>query len=339
MLKIGELALRAGVTVRTLHHYDGLGLLSPSTRSNGGNRLYSEADAARLGRIQVLKQGGHSLEQIKQMLQADSLSPAELISRQLESLAAQQRHIEKLRVRLLRLNQKIGKGTVLLGIDWIDMLEMLALQEEVLSASEIAALLAVEERLDDVERDWELLVADVQSAIAAQTPGHSPHAQALAWRWMRLVHLTVAEDAELAFKLTALQRNSRRAQQLNGIHDAMLDWVMVAFVHARAALMVNYLTPAEQQDLTQRQLEHLWQWQPLIAQAREHQRNGLEAASPGMQELARQWLGLFRASHYGDDPELERKVRHAYAQEPGLSAYTGLNDSLVHFIHRALALI
>lgn len=339
MLKIGELALRAGVTVRTLHHYDGLGLLSPSARSNGGSRLYSPADAARLGRIQLLKQGGHSLDQIKQMLQADSLSPTELISRQLESLAVQQRQIEKLRVRLLRLNQTVCKGAVLLGVDWIDRLEMLVLQEEVLSESEIAVLLAVEERLDDLERDWEVLVADVQSAMAAQMPDHCAHAQALAWRWMRLVHLTVAEDTGLAFKLTALQRNSRRAQQLNGIHDAMLDWVMTAFTHARVALLGNYLTPTEQRDLTRRQLEHLWQWQPLIALAREHQRNGLEAASPGMQELARQWWGLFRASHYGDDLELERKVRHAYEQEPGLSRYTGLDDSLSQFIRRALALI
>lgn len=180
------------------------------------------------------------------MLQADSLSPAELISRQLESLAVQQRQIEKLRVRLLRLNQTVCKGAVLLGVDWIDRLEMLVLQEEVLSESEIAALLAVEERLDDLERDWEVLVADVQSAMAAQMPDHCAHAQALAWRWMRLVHLTVAEDTGLAFKLTALQRNSRRAQQLNGIHDAMLDWVMTAFTHARVALLGNYLTPTEQ---------------------------------------------------------------------------------------------
>ncbi|WP_080925917.1 MerR family transcriptional regulator [Pseudomonas chlororaphis] len=339
MLKVGELALRAGMTVRTLHHYDSLGLLSPSARSSSGNRLYSEADATRLSRIQLLKQNGHSLGQIKQMLEAGSQPPRTLISQQLDSLAAQQRHIEKLRVRLLRLNQKAGKGTLHLGSDWIGTLEMLVLQEEVLSESEVAALQAIEDRLDNLEPSWEALVSDVQSAITAQVSENSLCARTLAWRWMRLVHLTVGEDAELAFKLTLLQRNSQRAQQLNYIHSDMLDWIMVSFTYARLALFSTYLTSSEHEDLASRQLHHLWQWQPLITLAREHQRNGHDITSPGVRELAQQWRRLFRASHYGDDLELERKVRHAYEREPELSKYTGLNNSLLEFINRALAVI
>lgn len=339
MLKVGELALRAGMTVRTLHHYDSLGLLSPSARSSSGNRLYSEADATRLSRIQLLKQNGHSLSQIKHMLEVGSGLPGALISQQLDSLAAQQRHIEKLRIRLLRLNQRAGKGTLLLGYDWMGILEMLVLQEEVLSESDVATLQTIEARLDNFEPDWEALVSDVQSAIAAQVSENSACARALAWRWMRLVHLTVAEDAELAFKLTTLQRNSLRAQQLNNIHSDMLNWVMVSFAYARLAIFKTYLTTSEYEDLKDRQLHHLWQWQPLIALAREHQRNGHDVTSAGVREMAQQWHRLFRASHYGDDLELERKVRHAYEQEPDLSQYTGLNNTLLAFISQALAVI
>ena len=50
--KVGELAARTGLTVRTLHHYDAIGLLSPSGRTgsahNSGHRLYTAADLARL---------------------------------------------------------------------------------------------------------------------------------------------------------------------------------------------------------------------------------------------------------------------------------------------------
>lgn len=339
MLKIGELARRAGMTVRTLHHYDSLGLLSPSARSSGGNRLYSEADAARLGRIQLLKQNGYALGQIKQMLEAGSQPPRALIAQQLDSLAVQQQHIETLRVRLLRLDQRACKGTLLLGRDWVGTLEMLVLQETVLCDSEVAALQAIEDRLDNFEPDWEALVADVASAMAAQVSERSACARALAWRWMRRVHLTVDADAQLAFKLTALQRNSPRAQQLNSIHGELLDWIMVSFAHARLALFSNYLTPSEQQDLTNRQLHHLWQWQPLIALAREHHRNSHDVTSAGVREMARQWRELFRASHYGDDLALERNVRHAYEREPDLSQYTGLDSSLLAFVRRALAVI
>ena len=50
-LKVGELARRTGLTVRTLHHYDEIGLLAPSQRSDSGYRLYSQADVQRLHAI------------------------------------------------------------------------------------------------------------------------------------------------------------------------------------------------------------------------------------------------------------------------------------------------
>jgi predicted transcriptional regulator len=50
---VGELARLAGVSVRTLHHYDHIGLLVPSERTAAGYRQYSAADVARLHRILV----------------------------------------------------------------------------------------------------------------------------------------------------------------------------------------------------------------------------------------------------------------------------------------------
>jgi DNA-binding transcriptional MerR regulator len=47
-MKVGELARRTGLTVRTLHHYDEIGLLSPSARTESGHRLYGQADVLRL---------------------------------------------------------------------------------------------------------------------------------------------------------------------------------------------------------------------------------------------------------------------------------------------------
>ena len=43
-LKVGELARRTGLTVRTLHHYDEIGLVRPSLRTDSGHRLYTAAD-------------------------------------------------------------------------------------------------------------------------------------------------------------------------------------------------------------------------------------------------------------------------------------------------------
>jgi DNA-binding transcriptional MerR regulator len=60
LLKVGDLARRTGLTVRTLHHYDEVGLLKPSGRSDAGYRLYSQADVQRLHGIQIGVVGGAS---------------------------------------------------------------------------------------------------------------------------------------------------------------------------------------------------------------------------------------------------------------------------------------
>src|SRR5207253_5602391 len=78
-LKVGELARRTGLTVRTLHHYDELGLLKPSLHTEAGHRLYTAADVARLQRILSLRQLGFSLEEIRDCLDRPGFSPLEVI--------------------------------------------------------------------------------------------------------------------------------------------------------------------------------------------------------------------------------------------------------------------
>lgn len=67
-MTVGELAGKMGTTVRTLQYYDREGLLSPSSESEGGRRLYTYKDMVRLHQIQALKSLGFSLGDIKNRL-------------------------------------------------------------------------------------------------------------------------------------------------------------------------------------------------------------------------------------------------------------------------------
>ena len=89
MLKVGELASRSGLTVRTLHHYDSIGLLTPSARSDAGYRLYNRNDIARLHRIQALRRFGMALADIAAFLDSPDASPAAIIGRQIAALDQQ----------------------------------------------------------------------------------------------------------------------------------------------------------------------------------------------------------------------------------------------------------
>jgi MerR family transcriptional regulator, thiopeptide resistance regulator len=71
MRRIGEVAAATGLTVRTLHHYDEIGLLAASERSEAGYRLYSDADVRRLYRIVAFRRLGFALSQIAPLLDRD----------------------------------------------------------------------------------------------------------------------------------------------------------------------------------------------------------------------------------------------------------------------------
>ncbi|MDA8061251.1 MAG: MerR family transcriptional regulator, partial [Actinomycetota bacterium] len=70
--KVGQLAAETGLTVRALHHYDHLGLVSPSARSAAGYRLYVEADVERLYQVLALRQLGLPLDAIGEVLDGAS---------------------------------------------------------------------------------------------------------------------------------------------------------------------------------------------------------------------------------------------------------------------------
>src|SRR5213076_3351330 len=66
--KIGEVASRMGISVRTLRHYDEIGLLKPAHRSSTGHRLYTDRDLARLQKIVAFRKLGFSLTHIRTVL-------------------------------------------------------------------------------------------------------------------------------------------------------------------------------------------------------------------------------------------------------------------------------
>ena len=111
-MQIGEVAARTELSLRTIRHYEETGLVIPSARSQGGFRLYTETDVARLMVIRRMKPLGFTLDQMRDLLDAtDRLDSGEALDggereallervRGYEQAAAEQ--VEKLRVQLAR---------------------------------------------------------------------------------------------------------------------------------------------------------------------------------------------------------------------------------------------
>jgi DNA-binding transcriptional MerR regulator len=81
-MNVGEVAALAGITVRTLHHYDRIGLLSPSGRTASGYRQYSPADLDRLHQVLLYRELGFPLEEVATLLDDPSADPEAHLRRQ-----------------------------------------------------------------------------------------------------------------------------------------------------------------------------------------------------------------------------------------------------------------
>ncbi|RWZ75556.1 MerR family transcriptional regulator [Streptomyces albidoflavus] len=111
-MQIGEVAARTELSLRTIRHYEETGLVIPSARSQGGFRLYTETDVARLMVIRRMKPLGFTLDQMRDLLDAtdhldarDELDPDEreaLLQRVREYERSTAEQVEKLRVQLAR---------------------------------------------------------------------------------------------------------------------------------------------------------------------------------------------------------------------------------------------
>lgn len=88
LYRVGELARIAGVTVRTLHHYDRIGLLRPTGRSGSGYRLYGTQDLLRLQQIHIGRSLGLSLEEIRRTLDDPDFDRRGALVAQREKLVA-----------------------------------------------------------------------------------------------------------------------------------------------------------------------------------------------------------------------------------------------------------
>ncbi|AWV04972.1 SAM-dependent methyltransferase [Burkholderia sp. JP2-270] len=338
-LKIGELAKKAGLSVRTLHHYDAIGLLSPLQRTDGGARLYGQDDLIRLHRIEALKRFGYSLPDIKASLDGQpALIPLQLLQRQITELNAQALRAQRLGRHLQYIVDMVSAGSEIAATDWMNALELMNMYQKHLDDEELDALLASgPETVPPSDPAWTGLIDEVRVAMQEAFPTESDAAQALAWRWIRLVIRMTRNDPDLATKLMTMQLREPRARQIVGVTVEMLEWIDEAFTHARCALLAKYLSPAQADEVRRRQFatakNHAWP--ALVVELRASMEAGVDAGAAPVQEIVKRWQQLFRDSFCGDDAVLEARVRDALMREPDLQLGVGLDDSLLAYLHKA----
>jgi DNA-binding transcriptional MerR regulator len=192
--KVGEVAKRTGLTVRTLHHYDAIGLLRPSLHTEAGHRLYGPRDLARLQQVLSLRQLGFSLEQIRDCLDRPDFAPLEVIRLHVAHLREQIELRQGLCARLealaavFRTAGEVSADEFLWTIEVMTMIDKLYTPEQRKQFEEAAQQVGPEE-IQAVQEAWTALLAEVRANHNLDPA--SPEAQALGRRWEELTERTM----------------------------------------------------------------------------------------------------------------------------------------------------
>ena len=191
-MKAGELTKRTGLTIRTLHHDDEIGLLKPSLRTEVGHGLYTAGDVAHLQRVLSLRQLGFALEEIRDCLDRPEFSPLEVIRLHVARLREQIEMQRKLCERLDAIAEHLHTAGEVSAEEFLQTIEVMNMIEkyytpEQLTQLEVRRKEVGEERIKQGPQLWADLFTAVKAEMDAGTDPADPKAQELAKRWLGLV--------------------------------------------------------------------------------------------------------------------------------------------------------
>ncbi len=264
--KVGQLAEQTGLTVRTLHHYDHIGLVRASGRTASGHRLYGEADVQRLYQVLALRQLGLSLETAAEVL-AGHASMTEVLAAHQSYLDQQLAAMRRLRAHVATLTSIAGEGPRASVEDFLELIRtVITMDETVKQYFDETQLTGLAERraqvgeqaVADVEAGWRELLPRVAAAVQAGMDPAAPPAQEMAAQWMTLLEAFHGGDEALRAGLYRMQaENAERIehehggptaaqlefiQQANAAFTEVEDWI----AHHRDddGELIGFLAPA-----------------------------------------------------------------------------------------------
>ncbi len=229
----GEFAHKASVTIRTLRYYDKVGLLSPSTYTESGYRLYTDTDFLRLQQILALKFLGFSLQEIRQCIR---IGPTVLQ----ESLALQKAMMREKRAQLDSILEAITRTEGLLQAntnDWESIIQVIQVismtqnnewREKYFTPEQLQQMEDLnkkhyteeqrqqigewgknwsEEDQRAISQKWDVAIAELKRLVSTGQDPAGPEAQALVTQWKALVGGFTHGDAGIQQGLNSMYQD------------------------------------------------------------------------------------------------------------------------------------
>jgi MerR family transcriptional regulator, thiopeptide resistance regulator len=327
LLKVGELARRTGLTVRALHHYDSIGLLHPTQRSDSGYRLYGRDDVARLHSIQTLRRMGLSLADVAQLLDGSAAPLPAILARQIGVLDQEIAQAQALRARLTVMQSILAGGCQPEIDDWLVSLSMMNTFAQYFSTGELELVF---ERWQRCKSEWPPLLQAVREAMERGVPPDSILLQPLARRWMDVAARWMEGDLALLNRWGSMLHEQPGLPLPPGMDRTLLAYIGQA-VQLRLAVLAKYIS-ADELERLDKTLEP--EWRALNERAERLIGEGVPPHCASAHQLAGDWQNLVNRM-VRHDSALREKLLAAYAREPLIQAGAVFTPKVLHYVRQA----
>ncbi|WP_437334254.1 MerR family transcriptional regulator [Sorangium sp. So ce394] len=229
-LKVGDLAKQTGLSVRTLHYYEEIGLLSPSHRTASGHRMYSAGDVARLQQIKSLRELGFSLEQITGCLDRPGFSPLETIELHLARLREQIALEQKLCARLeglasvLRAGEGVSVEQLLQTIEVMTMIEKYYTPEQLAELQQRAEAIGPE-KMREAESAWKQIYEDMRAEMQKGSDPKSEPVQQIVKRMRELIDAFTGKNPGIERSLNRMYQEEPSMRNQHGMDPALHEFI------------------------------------------------------------------------------------------------------------------
>ena len=236
MWKVGELAKATGVSVRTLHHYEQIGLMKAAGRTAAGHRLYGDEQVRRLRHIRSLVSIGLPLGDIANLLRRPDDSPERSLEAQRESIHGRIKRLQGLLRRLESLNGASSTTELIEAIKEMEMTEKFEkyyTPEQLKTLAKRAGALGDEGMLQ-AQNDWQKVFEGLRAARREGLAPTHPRVLALARESQRLIQAFTGGDPGIHQSLSNMYR------QDEGMRNEYLpEPELMEYMAAAAALEKN----------------------------------------------------------------------------------------------------
>ena len=225
------LAKKTGLTVRTLHYYEEIGLLFPSSRSEKGYRLYGIEEVQRLQKILSLQQLGFSLEDIRLLLDEADYSLPRVLDMHLTRLQEQIRIQQELLTRLKTISERLcGEGDLSIE-EFIQSIRVMNMYENYYSPEQLEQLknqgdALGKEGMSKAQSQWDELSNAFRAEMEKGTDPADEKVQALVAQMKQLIHAFTGGDPEIERSLGKMYEEEGPEKASRGVIDkALFDYM------------------------------------------------------------------------------------------------------------------